>query len=91
VNLGNLLCSAHALGASFVFTTGADPRALQTHTDTSRASFHLPVYLWKSAAELDLPRACGLVGVGLLDEAVDLPSFAHPARAAYVLGPERGS
>ncbi|MEC9343646.1 MAG: TrmH family RNA methyltransferase, partial [Pseudomonadota bacterium] len=30
-------------------------------------------------------------GVELLDEAVDLPSFRHPARAAYVLGPEGGS
>jgi tRNA G18 (ribose-2'-O)-methylase SpoU len=28
VNLGNLLRSAHAFGASFVFTIGADPRAL---------------------------------------------------------------
>ena len=27
----------------------------------------------------------------LLDEAVDLPSFRHPLRAAYVLGPEQGS
>ena len=27
----------------------------------------------------------------LLDEAVDLPSFRHPLRAAYVLGPEHGS
>jgi tRNA C32,U32 (ribose-2'-O)-methylase TrmJ len=26
-----------------------------------------------------------------MDDAVDLPSFTHPARAAYVLGPERGS
>ena len=27
----------------------------------------------------------------LLDEAVDLPSFRHPLRAAYVLGPEQGT
>lgn len=30
-------------------------------------------------------------GVDLIDEAVDLPSFAHPVQAAYVLGPERGA
>ena len=30
------------------------------------------------------------MGVELLDEAVDLPSFRHPLRAAYVLGPEQG-
>ena len=38
-----------------------------------------------------LPRGCELIGVELLDEATDLPSFRHPRRAAYVLGPERGS
>jgi hypothetical protein len=27
---------------------------------------------------------CRLVGVELLDEAIDLPSFRHPLRAAYV-------
>ncbi len=31
------------------------------------------------------------MGVELLDEAEDLPSFRHPRCAAYVLGPERGS
>jgi hypothetical protein len=29
-------------------------------------------------------------GVEFLDAAVELPSFAHPVQAAYVLGPERG-
>ena len=38
-----------------------------------------------------LPAGCKLIGVELLDEAIDLPSFRHPLRAAYVLGPERGS
>jgi len=37
-----------------------------------------------------LPQGCRLVGVELLDEAIDLPSFRHPLRAAYVLGPEQG-
>lgn len=91
VNLGNLLRSAHAFGASFVFTIGADPRALETRADTSKALSHVPLYHWPSLAELELPRGCRLVGVELLDEAVELPSFAHPAQAAYVLGRERGA
>jgi tRNA G18 (ribose-2'-O)-methylase SpoU len=37
-----------------------------------------------------LPRGCRLVGIELVDEAVELPAFAHPVQAAYVLGPERG-
>ena len=35
-------------------------------------------------------RGCRLVGIELLDEAVELPAFPHPVQAAYVLGPERG-
>ena len=91
VNLGNLLRSAHAFGASFVFTIGADERALEMRADTYKADTHLPVYHWRSLAELALPRGCSLVGVEILDEAADLPSFPHPVRAAYVLGPERGA
>jgi tRNA G18 (ribose-2'-O)-methylase SpoU len=91
VNLGNLLRSAHAFGASFVFTIGADARAMDTIADTSRAPAHLPLYHWPSLAELRLPRGCRLVGVEILEEAVDLPAFAHPLQAAYVLGRERGS
>lgn len=91
VNLGNLLRSAHAFGASFVFTVGADERALQTQADTSKAWAHLPVYHWRSLAELKLPKGCSLVGVEILEEAHDLPSFPHPLRAAYVLGRERGA
>jgi tRNA G18 (ribose-2'-O)-methylase SpoU len=55
VNLGNLLRSAHAFGASFVFTIGADARAMDTIADTSRAPAHLPLYHWPSLAELCLP------------------------------------
>lgn len=91
VNLGNLLRSAHAFGASFVFTIGADARVLQMQADTSKASTHLPVYHWPNQAELKLPKECSLVGVEILDEAQVLPSFPHPLRAAYVLGPERGA
>jgi len=91
VNLGNLLRSAHAFGASFVFTIGADPRALEMRSDTSGAETHVPLYHWRDLTELALPKGCSLVGVEMLDEATDLPSFPHPLRAAYVLGPERGA
>src|SRR5262249_12586111 len=85
VNLGNLLRSAHAFGASFVFTVAADPRALELRSDTSRAESHMPIYHWRSLDELALPRGCSLVGVEILDEAADLPSFPHPLQAAYPL------
>jgi len=41
VNLGNLLRSAHAFGASFVFTIGADAGAMDTIADVDRP---LPPY-----------------------------------------------
>lgn len=91
-NLGNLVRSAHAFGASFAFTIGGrvDLRAMGV-SDTSDARAHLPLYRFEDAGALRLPTGCSLVGVELLDEAVELPSFRHPLRAAYVLGPERGN
>jgi tRNA G18 (ribose-2'-O)-methylase SpoU len=91
LNLGNLMRSAHGFGASFTFTLGATYQALEARADTSKGAHHLPHYNWTSPAELVLPAGCRLVGVELLDEAVDLPSFQHPRCAAYVLGPEKGS
>ncbi|MGB4867147.1 MAG: RNA methyltransferase [Hyphomicrobium sp.] len=91
LNLGNLMRSAHGFGASFTFTVGATYRALEAHADTSKSQLHMPHYNWSSLDEMALPEGCKLVGVELLDTAIDLPSFRHPLRAAYVLGPEAGS
>ncbi len=93
LNAGNLFRSAQAFGASFLFTVGASyaERAGRGGGDTSRAPGRVPLYAFPDAGAMVLPRGCALVGVELLDEAVDLPSFRHPARAAYILGPERDS
>ncbi len=91
-NVGNLVRSAHAFGASFFFAIApvVDIHALRA-TDTSDAFDHLPYYQYDSVAALDLPKGCQLVGVEFVDESIELPSFRHPTRAAYVLGPEMGS
>lgn len=91
MNLGNLVRSAHAFGASFVFLIRAEYDARKAISDTSRAEHQLPVYDFASADELRLPRGCRLVGCELVDDAVALPSFRHPLNAAYVFGPERSS
>ncbi len=91
LNLGNLMRSAHGFGASFTFTVGATYRALEARADTSKGQWHLPHYNWPSLNEMVLPQGCVLVGIELIDDAADLPSFRHPLRAAYVLGPEMGS
>ena len=92
MNLGNLIRSAHAFGASFFFTIAPKFAAREVRlSDTSDAAKHLPLYTYGSVAELALPRDCALIGVELSDDAVELPSFHHPNAAAYVFGPERGA
>lgn len=91
LNLGNLMRSAHGFGAGFFFTVGAQYTAVEGFSDTSKSTSHVPLYDWNAVEQMALPAGCRLVGVELLDDAIDLPSFRHPLRAAYVLGPERGS
>ena len=90
LNLGNLMRSAHGVGASFTFTIGATYQALEARADPSKGQSHLPHYNWQNLDDLILPDGCQLVGIELIDGAIDLPSFAHPLRAAYILGPEKG-
>ena len=91
LNLGNLMRSAHGFGASFFFTIGAQYSAVEGISDTSRSIDHMPLYNWAGLDDMALPKGCSLVGVELMEGAVELPSFRHRLRAAYVLGPERGS
>jgi tRNA G18 (ribose-2'-O)-methylase SpoU len=91
-NAGSLFRTAHAFGASFIFTVGAvyERRAVEK-VDTSKSASHVPFYEFEDWKSLRLPVGCELVGVELTDDAIELPSFRHPLSAAYVLGPERGS
>jgi tRNA G18 (ribose-2'-O)-methylase SpoU len=89
-NVGALLRTAHAFGAAFCFTAGPgfDARAGRA-ADTSDAGGHVPLYRFRTVEDILLPQGCVLVGIELLEDAADLPSFRHPLNAAYVLGPER--
>jgi tRNA G18 (ribose-2'-O)-methylase SpoU len=91
-NVGNLVRSAHAFGASFFFTISpvVDMKEIRT-SDTSGAFDHMPYHQYRSVEEFSLPKGCQLVGVEFIDDSVELPSFCHPVRAAYILGPEMGS
>lgn len=91
-NVGNLVRSAHSFGASFFFTIDPIVNVKDVaRTDTSDAFTHLPLYNFGSVDELSLPNKCQLVGIELMEDSIELPSFKHPTRAAYVLGRERGS
>ena len=89
-NMGALLRTAHAFSAAFCFSIAAgwDSRAGR-QSDTADTPSHVPFWRYRTIEEFTLPRECALVGVELLDDAIELPSFRHPLSAAYVLGPER--
>jgi tRNA G18 (ribose-2'-O)-methylase SpoU len=91
-NLGNLLRSAHAFGASFFFSIAPveNFRALRV-SDTAGSTGHMPYYQYESLNAFELPKDCMLVGIEFIEDSVELPSFRHPVRAAYVLGPEMGN
>lgn len=91
-NLGALLRTAHAFGASFCFTLGGgfDARAGR-QADTAGTPAHVPLWRFGDADDLRLPKGCRLVGIEIHEDAAELPSFRHPLSAAYVLGPERSS
>lgn len=90
-NAGNLIRTAHSFGASSFFAIApvVDFGEVRS-SDTSDAFEHLPFYQYESPAALDLPKGAQLVGIELVEALIPLPSFRHPTRAAYVLGPERG-
>ena len=81
-----------AFGASFVFAVApaVNLRALN-QTDTSKTADHVPLYEFETIDQVTLPHGCRMIGVELMEDAVELPSFRHPERAAYILGPEAGS
>lgn len=91
-NVGTIARSAHSFGASFFFTVDpeVDVQALRT-SDTSDAFDHMPYYQYERAHDIDLPEGCTMIGVEFVEESIPLPSFRHPLRAAYILGPEMGN
>jgi tRNA G18 (ribose-2'-O)-methylase SpoU len=90
MNVGALFRTAHAFGASFVFTVSASYRRRELgNADTSDTPGHVPTYHFDNVQALALPQGCRLVGVEITPEAIELPSFRHPRQAAYILGSER--
>ncbi len=91
MNSGNLFRTAHAFGASFIFTVNSEYSIGKAKSDTSTAPRNIPWYDYECAKDLKLPDGCSLVGVELLEDATELPIFRHPLNAAYILGPELGN
>ncbi|MFC3051487.1 RNA methyltransferase [Kordiimonas pumila] len=96
-NMGNLIRTAHAFGASFAFAVKpkiyvhSGETVTKKFTDTSKTQQNIPFFNYDSVDDIDMPQGCHLVGIEISDDAIDLPSFKHPLRAVYVLGGERTS
>ena len=91
MNVGNLFRSAQAFGAGFLFAVQGRYSKSKAYSDTSQSIHQLPFFEFDTVVEMKLPDHCQLVGIELIDGAVELPTFKHPVQAAYVLGPEKGS
>lgn len=89
-NVGTLFRTAHAFGASFIFTVASQYRKSDLRaSDTADTPRSLPLHEFADVKSMRLPKECRLVGIEITPDAVDLPSFHHPRQAAYVLGSER--
>lgn len=92
MNYGAIMRTAHAFGASFMFTIGAHHRVREVQfADTSKTDQSVPCFSYETLGDLTLPQGTQLVGVELTADSIDLPTFRHPRMAAYVLGREKGS
>lgn len=89
VNIGTLMRSAEAFGASFTFTVGRRG-AWKQASNNRKAHRHVPHFEFDTIADLrdHLPVGCLLVGVELMEVAIELPEFSHPERACYLMGAE---
>ncbi len=88
VNVGTLWRSANVFGAAFIFTVGR--RYQHQGSDTLKSPRHVPLLHFGSIDDLvdHLPHGCPLVAIEQAPGSELLPSFAHPERAAYLLGAE---
>jgi len=90
-NIGGLHRAVFAFGADWFFTIGEARRG--GPEDVNRTARHIPRFCFADDGDFlaHLPEGASLVCVEIAGGAVDLPRFAHPERAVYVLGPEDGS
>src|SRR3546814_12865609 len=73
MNVAAMMRTAHAFGASFVFSIGQVRAGHQWgRVDTSAATGSLPYYGFDDAEALLLPKGCELVGIEITDDAIPL-------------------
>lgn len=86
-NIGAVMRAAFCFGAALVAFSGR--RYKVQRTDTASAHMHIPLLHVEDLRQA-LPYDCVPVGIELRADATPLPSYAHPANALYIFGPEDG-
>ena len=91
VNIGTLWRSAAILDAAFIATIGK--RYPKQSSDTIQAPRHTPLWHFETPEDFwaHIPQDCNPVAVELHPRSKPLPTFRHPERAVYILGPEDGT
>jgi tRNA(Leu) C34 or U34 (ribose-2'-O)-methylase TrmL len=90
-NVGAVLRASGCFQAEAVFYTGERyDRAERFHTDTQNRAQAIPLQRVANLIEA-VPPTTKVVCVDLVDGAVPLTLFEHPAEALYIFGPEDGT
>lgn len=87
-NIGGVLRAAGCFGASLITVSGT--RYRRAATDTNAVHRSIPLLHCVDLHDA-VPYDCVPVAVDLIDGAIPLPEYAHPARAFYIFGPEDGT
>jgi len=92
-NIGGVLRLAQNYGVSVLAIAGDRSLARQAaahSANTTRAERHLPIMRGAELRDM-IPFGAVPVAVDLVDDAIPLPSYQHPAQAFYIFGPEDGT
>ncbi len=87
-NVGQILRSAKAMGASYVVLSGSR-YTKRAPTDVHNAVEHMPIFEVDDPFQV-IPKNAKKIAVDLLDDAEALPTIEHPNNATYFFGPEDG-
>lgn len=87
-NIGTLWRTAYSFGASFIFIV--DGKYSGQSSDTQKTWAKIPFYKYDDFDHFynSLPHSTQLVGVEIDENSTPIRNFAHPHRAAYLLGAE---
>ena len=90
-NVGAVIRAAHCFSTDQIIYSGTRyDRAARFQTDTKNAVTTLPVQHAEDIFDL-IPSGFRIVCIELAVGATALPQFNHPARTAYIFGPEDGT